>query len=218
VLSARDGSLVDDWEPDPSLAGGGQVQVLAGGALLARPAAADGGWGTEVVDPASGRSATAPGYPLPVVPDDGSLAGTVPMISVEGLDLLAVDVAAGGVRWSAPAASGGWPIVMEGRVVRAEGTALRARDGRTGEVLWTAPLERPTRSPLMTDGRSVLVSLPDAGGGADAGAGGELVAVALDDGRRQWSVDLADEVLLSSADGLLLGWTGTETVAFAGPG
>jgi hypothetical protein len=208
VLSAPDGSVVDAWEPDPTLDDGGQVQILAGGALLARPAAAEGGWGTQVVELTSGGSSTAPGYPVPVVPDDGSLAGTVLMLSVEGLDLLAQDVASGRVRWSAPSASGGWPVVLDGRVVRAEGASLRARDGRTGEVLWTATLDAPTQSPVMTDGRSVVASLPGAAGG------GELVAVGLADGRPRWSVGLDEDVTLSSADGLLLGWSGTELVAF----
>ncbi|GAA2727575.1 outer membrane protein assembly factor BamB family protein [Cellulomonas aerilata] len=212
VLRASDGSLVDSWRRDASLDTGGQVQVLGGGTLLARPAAtSDGGWGTRVVELASGREAGAPGYPLPVRPDDGSLAGSVVMLSVEGLDLLVLDVASGRVRWSVPAGSGGLPVVMDGRVVRAERRSLLARDGRTGEVLWSAALPARTGSPLMTDGRSVLVSLPDGRGG------GELVAFGLSDGRRTWSVGLPQEVVLTSADGQLLGSSSGRLVALGAP-
>jgi outer membrane protein assembly factor BamB len=212
VLTAGDGALVDDWQPRATLGTGGQVQLLAGGTMLARPAAADGGWGSEVLDRAGARRSTARGYPVPVRPDDGSLAGTVLMLSVEGLDVLALDVGSGRVRWSAPAGSGGRPVVVDGRVVRAEGRTLSARHGRTGDVLWSVPLEAPTRSPVMTDGRSAVVSVPRPGGG------GALVAIALDDGRREWSVDLPEPVVLSSAGRLLLGWTGAALVAFGPAG
>lgn len=211
VLSA-DGDVLDVWAPGPTTEPGGRVEVLRGGRLLAEPVAIDdvGTSGSKVMDLTTGRPFEAAGSPVHPVFDDGSLGDLLLMESSEEGDLVAYDIASGRPRWTIADTAGGGIMVVDGRVIRAEGDELQSIDGRTGKPVWANPVGEPAPSPQVTDGRLVLLTQQD----PDRGT--VLAAYGLDDGRLRWSAEVTDGVnlfYLFAIDGGLYGWSDLGLVA-----
>ncbi|WP_407345476.1 PQQ-binding-like beta-propeller repeat protein [Pengzhenrongella phosphoraccumulans] len=202
VLSA-DGEVLDTWTPGASTELGGQVEVLRRGRLIAEPASGVNGRapGTRIIDLATGDSFTATGHPPFLMVDDGSLADLVLLRSSASEVLTAYDVATGRARWTAPDSAGGGTAILDGRVLRTEAGELQAIDGGTGAVLWSTGIRQAAQSPLITDGRVVL--LVD----ADAGRNPTLAAYGLDDGRLRWTTAASWDLYPFSLGRQLYGWT-----------
>jgi len=99
--------------------------------------------------------------------DDGSLPG---IVLTGGQQLQAWDSASGSASWSTDddrLSAADSAIVLRGDVFVIAGSILAAIDGRTGEVLWSTPLDAGGYARrMLTDGRSVVVELDNEQGGA----------------------------------------------------
>jgi hypothetical protein len=199
---AGDGELVRSWPAARPPESGSPVDLLTGGRVVARAGVeAGGGWGTEVVDLDAGTAWKALGVPARARPDDGSLDDLVLLRGDTSQAVSAHDRSTGEVRWRLDLPSSVPVAVLDGRVVAVDGDVVRAVDGRTGAVLWTATLPRPARGPVVSDGRHVVVSASASGGG------GLLTAVALTDGRPAWTTPVAHALYQFAVDGRLYGWS-----------
>ncbi|MBO3095154.1 outer membrane protein assembly factor BamB family protein [Cellulomonas dongxiuzhuiae] len=119
--------------------------------------------------------------------DDGSAPGLVLTSDERGLHAWDVD---GRALWtSVPKPTGYEALLLDGRVLIGNGTALDALDAGTGEPLWHADGLLPD-SGTTTDGRYVLVLAPRPGGSAPD----VLVALDATDGQRSWAADLSEPV------------------------
>ena len=209
VLSG-DGEILDTWTPDPSTELGGQVEVLRGGRLIAEPVS--GGHrrpsGTRVLDPTTGGSFIADGHPVSLAIDDGSLADLVLLRSSDRKELIAHDVDSGRVRWTIPDSAGGGTAIVGARVLRIEAGELQSLDGATGTLLWATAVDQAGQSPLLTDGRVLVLTA----GAPDRQS--ELAAYGLDDGRRRWATAVPWDLYPVSLDRRLYGWTGPGLVGF----
>jgi len=212
VLSA-DGAMLRSWNSDPTRWDGGRVAVINRGQLLVeRGTTAAGGGGSTIVDVATQRSFTDNGYAIGPTPNDGSLGDLVLTQPASGTDLVAFEGSSGAKRWTSTDGVGGdlalgALLVIDGRVVRAEGDRLRAIDGRTGATIWTTPVPRPSLSSLFSDGQVVLRVQ------ANATEGLVLVAYSLDDGSLAWRTRLPDDSTLTVVAGHLFGSSAQGIVA-----
>lgn len=213
VLSG-DGDVIRSLTTDAGFNGG--IDVLAEGKLLTEPASSAGPMATTIIDVITGRSFTADAVPSGASPDDGSLANLVLMQSPTGDDLIAYDLTSGRPRWTVPAAGGSGTVIIDGRIIRAGAGELTSIEGRTGDTVWVTPLtQTATGTPgyrqgmasLVTDGRLVLLTQSDPAGGF------LLAAYGLDDGRKRWTTEIADDLYLTSIDGGLFGWSERGLVA-----
>ena len=203
VLGA-DGAVVRSWSSDPTVWDGGRVAVINRGQLLVeRGTTAAGGAGSTVVDIATEHSFTENGYAIGPDPNDGSLGNLVLAQAANGPGLVAYEGSSGVTRWTTTTSAAGGDLtlgallVIDGRVVRAEGDRLRAIDGRTGATLWSTPVPRPSLSSLFSDGQVVLRIQ------ADATEGLVLAAYGLDDGGLAWRAPLPDDSTLAVVAGRL---------------
>ena len=212
VLSA-DGAVLRSWNSDPTRWDGGRVAVINQGQLLVeRGTTAASGGGSTIVDVATRSSFTEDGYAIGPVPNDGSLGNLVLTQPATGTDLVAFEGSSGARRWTSTDGVGGdlalgALLVIDGRVVRAEGDRLRAIDGRTGATIWATPVPRPSLSSLFSDGQVVLRVQ------ANPSEGLVLVAYSLDDGSLAWRTHLPDDSTLTVVAGRLYGSSAQGIVA-----
>ena len=187
---------------------GGGYGVLRRGRLLTEPDIATGSSYTMLTDLATGSSFRVDASPFDALPDDGSLDDLVLAQSSSGVDLIAYSLAAGRPLWTVPGPSTTRAMIIEGRIVRAETDRLVSIDGRTGETIWSTPIDgsqmsadsyQATTTSVFTDGRVVLVV------GLDHTQVPEVTAYGLNDGRKLWSSPLPRGVWLHEFDGKLYG-------------
>jgi len=190
-----DGTVLTSWVPDPAITPNGTVSVLDAGRLIAEPtvstASAETGPATamtQVTDRESGRTVTVHGTTVRASVDDGSLERLVLAQDSRNDLLIASDRASGQVLWTARGTGAGKLLVLAGRVIRYGATELESIDGRTGAVVWSAPVRESARSSLLTDGRLVLITEGDDQGGT------MLSAYGVDDGLQQWRVAVANDL------------------------
>ena len=175
----------------------------SGRRVVAMSTTAADGFATTITDLASGHSVTTPTYPSDLSLDDGSLPDLVLTEPAARDRIVAVDLATGRERWSARIGTDSRGIssviVIEGRVLASGADRLQCLDGATGDVLWSVPVRPAEPSPLVTDGRAVLLIEQSAAGGA------ELAAYDASDGRALWTTPVADSPVLVVLDGALYG-------------
>lgn len=210
ILSA-DGELLGSWAGDSPAAEREPVYPFPGRDLLI--GSTPDGERTVLLDPETGRSVAVKGYPATPTPDDGSLADLVlTQVWSDGTDasgptLTAFDLATGDELWSGSIVDFGGLAVLDGRVLVRGEDAVSSLDGRTGGTQWSTPIERPGWSQLVTDGRLVLLALPDAVGGP------VVAAYAVVDGRKLWEVDVGRVDTLWVIDGHLYAQSDGDLVA-----
>lgn len=205
VLSGQ-GDLLASWTPGATTELGRRAEVLPG-PLLAEPV--DGVRSlarTRIRDLGSGRSFVAAGKPVDVELTDGTLPGLVLLRSMDRNQLLAYDLTSGVPRWDL-AGVADEAIVVGGYVIRAENGQLQAIEGSTGSTLWSTPVDRVTRGPLVTDGRLVMLTRRSADGEV------VLAAYGLDDGRLRWQTETGGNLDLTTISGRLYGWSGHALIA-----
>ncbi|MBD7918691.1 PQQ-binding-like beta-propeller repeat protein [Cellulomonas sp. Sa3CUA2] len=164
-----------------------QVELTSDTRMEVAPgyAVADTPQGTVVVRPDGIQR--APGTWVRLTVDDGSAPGLVLTSDERGLHAWDVD---GRALWTAvPTPTAYSAVLLDGRVLIGNGTALDALDAGTGERMWSAPGLLP-QSGTATDGRYVLVLAPGPGGSTPD----VLVALDAADGQRAWAVDLTEPV------------------------
>lgn len=120
-----------------------------------------------------------------VVDDDGEEISTPPM-------LVALERETGATRWAYPVATRQPPVVAQGVVIVATDKDLRAVDPHKGEKLWSVPLDRPVRAPIIARGSLLLILLE----------GEELLAFDIAQKKIAWrsSIGETGEVLMTADD------------------
>lgn len=149
--------------------------------------------------------------------DDGSVPG---LVLAADSRIRAYDRSTGRERWSVGHGLSGSAVVVRGHVYLSTPDGVVAVDGRTGDELWRAPVEKGrTMGDLVTDGRHLLGGQirPDEPGDVTAlndwPGVGELVAYRFGDGGVEWRVDLPGTLLgIGSVGHALLGWGSTAAV------
>ncbi len=219
VLDARaawaltpDGRVRRAWPPgEDSLGQPAVVQLLAGRGAVARVQPHRSGSATsEVVDVGSGRAFAVPGYPAALSADDGSMPELLVVDRMSGPGRAVHDLRTGRELWTSASAPGGVEALVAGRLLGADAHALRARDARTGDVLWTVPLAGPGFGSIVTDGRVVLLASNSASGE------GRLSAHGLGDGRERWAVPVPPDLFVQGVDGAIVGYTRSGVVVLTG--
>lgn len=151
------------------------------------------------------------GPPLVPALTDGSLASTLVVTTPERDHLRGVDLRTGRLQWIRPylgAASVRATVQVDGVLVLDDGATATAIDVRTGEDLWSTPVDPQVGyDRALTDGRVVLLPEPGA-------SGPELVARGIADGAVTWRVALptgtvaltvVDQRLVASAGDVVVG-------------
>ncbi|TQL02170.1 PQQ-binding-like beta-propeller repeat protein [Cellulomonas sp. SLBN-39] len=161
----------------------------------------DTGGRTLIWSPAA--SADVAGSPLMSPVDDGTFGDVIPVLDGEDIVLAGPD---GTERVRVGTAGGDVVLLMDGRLVVADGSRTAAVDG-DGELVWehrgTGPSDvSPT---LLTDGSVVVRQTGD--------TSVHLKAFDVHDGRPAWSTTLPGVVDLVLVDGRLLGMTSDGGVA-----
>ncbi|WP_407342216.1 PQQ-binding-like beta-propeller repeat protein [Pengzhenrongella phosphoraccumulans] len=206
---AGDGSVLRSPRVSDAAGYGDGYGTLRRGRLLTEPGGASGSGYTTLFDLATNSQFRVDAHPFDAVPDDGSLDDLLLAQSPSGHDLIAISIASGRPLWTVPSPSTSGAMVIEGRIIRVETDRLVSIDGRTGETLWSMPLDeasvaaaryQPMATSLFTDGRVVLFA------GADPSRSLEVTAYGLADGRELWSSTLPRGTWLSELDGKLIGW------------
>ena len=218
-LLSLDGAVVRQRVAGPGDEYAG-LGVLRGGSMFVETTTtATGARASVLTDAATGRTITVEASPMGARPDDGSLGDAILMSSATGGALLAYDVATEQPRWTGAAAAegGGYPMVLDGRVVRSgsDGSPsvdLTSVDARTGETIWSTTVKSNQGGSLVTDGRVVLVSRSE----STTSPGAVITAYDLTDGRRRWEVPIDDEQWLVEVDGRLFGLSGAGLVVAYG--
>jgi len=120
-----------------------------------------------------------------VVDDDGEEISKPPM-------LVALERETGAERWTYPVATRHPPVVAPGVVLVATDKDLQAVDPHKGEKLWSVPLGRPVRAPMIARGSLLIVLLE----------GGELIAFDVAQRKIAWrsSIGESGEVLMTADD------------------
>lgn len=176
VLLSATGETVRDLAAEDATFAGWMTD--SDGRIVLRSQTADGGIRSTFVaaDGDPDHDVTVDGEGLSVTVDDGSLPGLL-LTSGDALD--AWDARTGEARWSYDTSVVTGALVVRGRVYFLGSTGIVAVDGRTGELLWTAPYDEDlVATTLLTDGRHLLV--PTEATSADATSA--LVAYDLVDG------------------------------------
>ena len=101
---------------------------------------------------------------------------TTAYVPLKGGQLVAVDLDRGTVRWRLDVATAFTPATGDGLVFTASEQTIEARDARTGESRWRAPLPGGAAAPLYWDTGWLLAST----------TGGDLAAFRATDGTLVW--------------------------------
>ncbi|RYV50479.1 PQQ-binding-like beta-propeller repeat protein [Pengzhenrongella frigida] len=196
--------------------------VLRHGQLLVASGSTAGTAYATLTDLATGSLFRVDASPFDPWPDDGSLDSLILAHSLTGDDLLAHDLAAERTLWTVPSPGSSGAMVIDGRVIWAEANRLVSIDGRTGETVWSTPINKPStatdQSPAstdesststhtyvsaststFTDGRVVLLA------SSDATRPLRLAAYRLDNGVELWESTLPTGVWLDEVAGELYG-------------
>ena len=172
---------------------------------------ADGAYGQGRVVSAHGmRRLVLLGPPLVPALTDGSQASTL-VTTVDGDRIRGLDLRGGSILWSRVypgVASVRATVQVDGVLILDDATTVTAIDVRTGDDVWSAPIDSEVaRDSALTDGEVLL--LPERDTGDDV----QLVARRIDDGATLWRTALpTGTVSLSVVDHHLVASTGDEVV------